>query len=201
MAQEYIDPKRQAARQSFTGSRVSESQFEMAQNLGSVIHAGIWKDGDFFERLKKYSEAFADTQKFDEKRAEIIIRDVYTAYHGHSMNALREELRNNRAALQEAGEDVAQPHVQAVKHHIKDGKTMSYGAALDTQAVAMSRRFRITENTAMSMMHESNERETGRSLSEIGKELENQYHRPVRDAERAARQTTRSQIQRSGPSL
>lgn len=113
------------------------------------------------------------------------------------MNALREELRSNRAALQEAGEDVAQPHVQAVKHHIKDGKTMSHAAALDTQAVAMSRRFRITENAAIAMMHESNERETGRSLSEIGKEMEEQYHKPVREAERVARNEERAQQQRS----
>ncbi|MGH1464137.1 MAG: hypothetical protein ACRBBQ_02135 [Cognatishimia sp.] len=199
MTQQYIDPKRRAARQSFTGSGLSESQFEMAKSLGGVMHAGIWKDGDFFKRLKKHSEAFADTQKFDEKRAEIIIRDIYTAYHGHSMNALREELRNSHTVLQEASEDVAQPHVQAVKHHIKDGKTMSYAAALDTQAVAMSRRFRITENAAIAMMHESNERETGRNLTEIGKELEGQYHKPVREAERAARPEERAQHQRSGP--
>lgn len=41
MAKEYIDPNRRAARQSYTGSRLSESQFEMAKNLSGVMHAGI----------------------------------------------------------------------------------------------------------------------------------------------------------------
>jgi hypothetical protein len=73
--------------------------------------------------------------------------------------------------------------------------------AIDQASVAMARQNGITDYGARKMMDEAYQAAENRTLREACNDLEDRFHKPVREAERATRQATRSQMQRSGPSM
>lgn len=201
MTQGHIDPKRAQARQSFTGKRMTESQFDEAWNITGIINREIHKSGSFIEKLTDYAHAYARNQKFDGARGEVILRDLYAARYGESMNQTRKGLMEREAMIRESAQEQALHHARSIGKMIQDGPTMPFYQAADTAGVAMARQHGITESGAKKLMADAFETAEGRSLRDHGKELETMHHIPVRDAERAARQATRNQMQRSGPSM
>ena len=201
MIQEYTDPKRQDARQSFTGKRMTESQFDEAWNITGIINREIHKSGSFIDKLTDYAHAYSRNQKFDGARGEVILRDLYSARYGESMNQTRTALMEREDMIRETAQDQALHHARSIGKIIQNGPTMPFYQAADNAGVAMAHQHGITETGAKKLMAEAFEAAEGRSLRDHGKELESTYHIPVRDAERAARQATRSQMQRSGPSI
>jgi hypothetical protein len=200
MSAEYVNPKRQEARQSYTGSRLTDSQFDEAWNISGIINREIHKSGSFREKLTDYAHAFARSEKFDAMRGETILRDIYNARHGESMNQTREALMEREAMLRDTGDDQALHHAHMVKTLIQDGPTMPFYRAYDISAVEMARQHGVTESGAKSMMKEAFEKAEGRDLYISGKELEDRHHKPVRDAERAIQRSDR-QRQRTGPQM
>ena len=55
MSAEYVNPKRQEARQSYTGSRLTDSQFDEAWNISGIINREIHRSGSFREKLRRHA--------------------------------------------------------------------------------------------------------------------------------------------------
>ena len=192
------DP-RAKARQSYTGSRLADAQFDEAWNIAGILHREIHRSGSFIEKLTDYARTFAGREKVDASREEMILRDIYSERFDQSLNKTREGLQERETALRAADSDQALHHARMVLTLIEDGPTMPFYRAYDISAVDMARQHGISEAGAKTLMKEAFEQSEQRPLYEVGKEAEAKYHHPVRDAERAARQADRQQRQRSGP--
>jgi hypothetical protein len=89
------EPKAQTAnvRESLVGKSLTEAQCDIAMGVAGIIDRHIHKTGSFREPLTDYAHAFARSEKFDAMKGETIIRDVYAAQYGRTMNTTREALR------------------------------------------------------------------------------------------------------------
>jgi len=185
------------ARQSFTGRRLTNGQFEEAWAVAGVIRREIAKSGSFVEKLTDYAHAYARSERFDASRGEIILRDIFTARYGETMNQIREGLLERTTALKEAGPKDALDHARLIGPMIREGETMPFYQAYDRAGVRMARQHGITETGAREMMKTAYAAAIGRDLYTDGKAIEAQHHHPVRDAERAARKAERQVERRS----
>lgn len=134
----YIDPNRMEARQSFTGIRLTYSQFDEAWSIAGILNREIHKTGSFREKLTDYAHVFARSEKFDAMRGETILRDIYSARHDESLNKTREGLMERESVLRDAGDDQALHHAHMVETLIQDGPTMPFYRAYDISAVEMA---------------------------------------------------------------
>ena len=184
------------ARQSYSGSRLTDSQFDEAWNIAGIINREIHRSGSFIKKLSNYAETFADDRKFDVTRAENILRDIFKSRYGESMNQMREELMATEENLRSLPLEHALPHARTAVQLIRESSAMPAYQAIDRVSVGMARQNGITEYAAQKMMSEAYEAAEGRSLREACKEL----HQPDRQAAWAERKAERVQIQRSGPS-
>ncbi|CUI01864.1 hypothetical protein [Leisingera aquaemixtae] len=190
-----------AVRQSSEGQRLTENQIISTSAIADILNGEIHRSGSFIETLQHYGFTFSRGERFDAQRAEIMIRKVYEARFGETMSTTRERLLERESILRDSGGEQALHYARSVLHKICDGKTMPYYKAQDEASVEMSRQHGVTENFSKKMMAQSFEAAEGRSLYEAGKALEEQYHRPVREAQRASQRSERTQYQRSGPSM
>ncbi|OXT01991.1 hypothetical protein B7H23_03380 [Notoacmeibacter marinus] len=175
------------ARNSFTGRTLTDSQFEEAWLVSQIIEREIHKTGSFREPLTDYAHAFSRSERFDAVRGETIIRDIFKARTGETMNQLRETLLQREVHSTEAMENDALEQARSVTERIRQGDTMPFYRAYDLAAVEMANEYGITEQGAKSLMKETYRLSEGRDLYEVGKEMEAEYHTPVREAERAER--------------
>lgn len=187
------DDTRAAARESFSGKGMTESQLIEAQAIAKILHAEIQRSGSFFEKLTDYSHAFARNEKFDALRAEKMIRDTYAAVEGQSLNQTREALLANEARVQQTGDPAILLHAESVLQIIKGGPTEPFYKAQDQVAVSLASKISITQNGAKALMKEAFTAKHGEDLYERGKATEEAYHKPVREAEIAARKAEKLQ--------
>lgn len=82
---------------------MTETQLKQAVAIADTMHAEIQHSGSFIEPLTDFGHAFARSEKFDAMRAEKMIRDVFSATRGQSMNQMREGL----TAAEESLPDIA----------------------------------------------------------------------------------------------
>lgn len=199
--------RRQEARQSFTGSRLTHRQFAESWQIADILHRAILHSGSFVDKLADYAHAFARTEKFDAARGEIILRDMFTARYGQSLNELRKDVLAHEAMVKDHLTESALDYAQAIPERIRAGKTLPFYQAYDQAAVAMARKHDITEVGAKTLMKNAFRQAGGRDLYTVGKAAEEEHHAPVRRAEMAARtqeRHTERQIEyrpraRSGP--
>ena len=86
------DEKLTAARNSFSGKSMTAGQLKEALAITEILHEEIHRSGSFIEKLTDYGHAFARNERFDSMRSEKMLRDVYTATQGQTMNHTREAL-------------------------------------------------------------------------------------------------------------
>lgn len=185
MLDEPQDAAVDAVRQSHTGKRLTEGQLSDAMSLAGIIRQHIHKTGSFIEPLADYAHAFARNEMFDAARGEMILRDVYTARYGESMNRTREVLLKREEALIREGREAGLPHARSIEGLIKEGETMPFYKAFDQAAVEMAREFGITESAAKKLMKQDLRDADDCDLYSWGKELESEHHRPVAEAARS----------------
>jgi hypothetical protein len=152
--------------------------------VAAIMERGIRTNGSFVEKLGDYAHAFARAEKFDATRGEVIIRDMFKARYGVTMNQMREGLLSREAEIKETMTEQAMTHARAIEPLIRDGETMPFYRAYDRQAVKMAKTLGITQAGAKSMMKDAYEKIEGRDLYETGKALEEKYHLPKREADR-----------------
>jgi len=188
------EPKAQTAnvRESFVGKSLTEAQCDIAMGVAGIIDRHIHKTGSFREPLTDYAHAFARSEKFDAMKGETIIRDVYAAQYGRTMNTTREALLETEKKLPEQSREQALQSARQTLEAIYKGETEPFYKAYDREGTDLSRSLSITESAAKNLMTESYRAVEGRELYETGKELEEKYHRPKVDAARQARENTSS---------
>lgn len=187
-----VTTQKQAVMQSFQGQSLTDAQTDIAMNLASIINRHIHKTGSFREPLTDYAHAFARSEKFDAMKGETIIRDVFTAQFGRTMNATREALLEREKNLAEDTPEQALQSARQTLEAISTGGTEPFYKAYDREGAALARSLSITENAAKALMSESYHAVEGRELYATGKELEEKYHRPRMDELRKSRETARS---------
>ncbi|MEM7746197.1 MAG: hypothetical protein AAF409_21085 [Pseudomonadota bacterium] len=191
-----------AARESFHGRGLTETQFQEAWALSEILHCKIQQSGSFLDPLTDYSFAFAREQKFDTTRGEAIIRDVYQGRYGQTMNQTREVLMAAEETLPETAQARALTCAETISELIQAPPTQPFYQAYDRAAVTLSVELRITQTGAKTLMKDAFQAKHGRDLYEAGKEIEDAYHKPVREAEIAQRKAeklqTRSRSQARG---
>ena len=161
------------------------------------MHRNIRTSGSFVEKLGDYSHAFARAEKFDAIKGETIIRDIFKARYGLSMNQMREGLLAREKEIKDTIKEPAIEHARALEPLIRDGDTMPFYKAYDQEASKMAKNFGITQSGAKAMMKEAYQEIEGRELYDTGKALEEKYHLPHRDAEKQQREAAREELKQT----
>ncbi|MEL6313530.1 MAG: hypothetical protein AAFQ60_05720 [Pseudomonadota bacterium] len=185
----------QAARKSFSGKTMTDTQIKKAMGIADVIQAEIQRSGSFKGDLTDYAHAFARDEKFDALRGETMIRDIFTARHGMSMNQMREGLLEAEQNLPETARTRGLACADAIGDLIQKAPTQPYYQAYERAGTTLAKELGITQNAAKSLMSEVFEQKHGKELYAHGKEVEEAYHKPVREAEIAARKAEKLQSQ------
>ncbi len=177
----------QAARESFSGSSLTQSQFKEAWAISGILNREINKTGSFKDKLTDYAHAYARSERFDALRGETILRDIYTARFEMSLNQTREGLLAREEALPDTARARALTCAETIGELIQKAPTQPFYQAYDRAAVTLAKELNITQSGAKSLMKDEYQANHGRDLYEVGKEIEAAYHKPVREAEIAAR--------------
>ncbi|MEL7029899.1 MAG: hypothetical protein AAGL49_12005 [Pseudomonadota bacterium] len=195
-----------AARESFWSQQLTRNQLDEAWAISGIIRGEIEKTSSFRDKLTDYAHAYARAEKFDALRGEAILRDIYAARYGQSMNQTREGLMAaeenlTRESRAQQAHDVALRHANSIGPMIRDGATQPFYLAYDKAAVALAGELKITQSGAKALMKDVYRTAHDRGLYEAGKEVEEAYHRPVREAELAARKADKLQSRSQSRSM
>jgi hypothetical protein len=164
------------------------------------VESNIKTTGAFKKLLSDFAYAFARTQQFDAMKAETIIRDLFKARTGLSMNQIREALAEREEKLSPKEKSIALDFARAVGTMIKDGDKINFNRAYAYQAQQLADELRITDAGAKRIMKEEFAAVEDRDLYEWGKELEGQFYKPQIEAAKEAREQSREQEQGRGRS-
>ena len=181
---------REAARQSYSGQRLSETEFVEAYSICGIIERDIRKSGSFYEARENYAFAFAKGKKISPDQAMDVLGDIFKARFGHSMNQTREAILKRDTSTRP---DQAHAYAQQVGDLIRQGDTMPFYKAYDTAAQNMARDHDISQNRAKDLMKETYAATHGKTLYEDGKKLEEHYHAPVAQAQKAQKSLAKAE--------
>lgn len=173
-----------AARDSFSGRLLTDAQFDEAIAITGIIEREIYKSGSFKEKLGDYAYAFARTENFDVAKSETILRDLFKARTGQSMNQMREGLMEQETKLPAQHKSLAVDYAKAVGTMIRDGDKISFNRAFAHQAQRFAGDLGITDAGAKRLMREEFNAVERRDFYEWGKEVETQFYRPQIEAEK-----------------
>ena len=181
------------AKNSFTGKTLTVSQFDESWAVAEIIHRGIEKTGSFREKLTDYSHAYARSEKFDQMKGETIIRDIFKARFGETMNEMRLDLKKREENPTEDARKVALSEARRIEPMIRNVETMPFYRAYDHAAYTLAQHLAITETGAKELMKETFREAEGQELYDHGKAVEKEFHQPVREAAQQAREANRDQ--------
>jgi len=181
------------ARNGATGKTLTNSQFSEGWAVAEIMHDSINKTGRFAEKLGDFAHAYSRTEKFDQLKAETIIRDLYEERYGQLMKETLDELLAQEAKLPETARPEALRQANRIKEIIEKGETKPFYRALDHAGYTLADHLGITETGAKNLMREVYREEYGRELYADGKAWEKEFHQPVRESARQAREAKRNQ--------
>jgi len=181
------------AKNSFTGKTLTVSQFDESWALAEIIHRGIEKTGSFREKLTDYSHAYARSEKFDQLKGETIIRDIFKARYGETMNEMRLDMKKREENPTEKARTDALKQARRIEPMIRDKETMPFYRAYDHAAYTLAQHLAITETGAKELMKETFRGAESQELYDYGKAVEKEFHQPVREAAQQAREAKRDQ--------
>ena len=133
-------------------------------------------------------------------RYEHILRDISKERYGQTMNQTREGLMEREKALPKTARSKALAAAESIGALISEGPTQPFYKAYDAAANALASELNITQSGAKALMKDSFKEADGRDLYEAGKEIEEAYHKPVREAEIAARKAEKLPSKSKGQS-
>lgn len=176
-------------RESFSGRPLSDAQFDNVIAITGIIKRKIHRDGAFLDDLRDYSYAFARTEGIEPIRAETIIRDIFKAQYGQTMNQMREGLAERESKLTKAQTGLAYDFALATGKMIEDGDKISFNRAFNHQAAQLARQLDITDASAKRLMKEEfKAAEADLDFYEWGKDIEDRFYRPQIEAEKEQRE-------------
>lgn len=185
--------KESEAKNSFTGKTLTVSQFDESWAVAEIIHRGIEKTGSFREKLTDYSHAYARSEKFDQMKGETIIRDIFKARYGETMNEMRLDLKKREENPTEDARTEAMKQARRIEPMIRKGETKPFYRAYDHAAYTLAQHLAITETGAKELMKDTFREAEGQELYDHGKAVEKEFHQPVREAAQQVRDAKRDQ--------
>ena len=132
-------------RQSPTGKKMPDNEYDESKSLVEIMHRGIRKNGKFREKLADYSHAFARGEKFDAMKAEIIIRDQFKEQFGETMDQMRLTLKERQENLPDTANRDAMEYARMMEPLIRDDETMPFYRAHNYVGGALSEKLNIAE--------------------------------------------------------
>lgn len=193
--------RKEDVRESPAAASLLESQFEEAWSISGILAGQIRKHGIFREKLSDYAYAFARTERFDMIKGEEIIRDVFKARYGQTMNQMRERLVSQANELDNAIDNAPLRHAHSVIEIIQTAPTKLFYRAYDQAAFALANEKDITETAAKEMMKEAFRSHEGRELYDAGKEAEARFHKPARNTESRSSQKSHTRKRQQSQAL
>ena len=187
-------------------SGVPQGRFDLAHLR--AIHRHLFQDVfDWAGELRTvetskfgdYAYAYARTEKLDAVKAETILRDLFKARTGQSMNQMREALVEREEKLPDGKKARAFEYATAVAPMIEKGTKISFNRAFARQAQAFAAEVNITDAGAKRLMKEEFAAAEGRDLYEYGKEIEAKFYKPQIEAEKEARENARDRTGQDRP--
>lgn len=188
------------ARASYSGRMLTNAQFDEAIAITGILEREIQKTGKFKDKLSDYAHAMARGAQFDTLKAETMIRDLYKARTGQTLNQHREALMEREAKLSDEDKAGARPKAYEVGSMMEENGNMPFYRAYDQQATALARELGITDIAARTLMQDAFRAAENRELYEWGKELEKKYRHPQEEGEieKEQRETERDQSPNPG---
>ena len=186
------------ARDSYSARLLTNGQFEEALANTHIIEREIKRSGSFKEKLGDYAHAFARMQGFDTMKGETILRDIYKARTGETMNQTREVLMEREEKVGDRMGEDAYRHATEIADLMEHGVKMCFRRAAAQKAETLAMEHGTTERFAYRKMAEEFEAAENMKLSDWGKELEEKFFRPQIEAEMAEREKAREQSQDRG---
>lgn len=156
--------------------------------ITGIIEREIRKTGAFKDKLGDYAFSFSRTEQIDPARAETILRDLFKARTGMTMNQMREGLAEREKQIGEEQYDRAYQCALAVGTRIEQGDKITLNRAFAEQAEPLGRELDITDAGAKRLMKDAFKDTEGTDLYDWGKELEEWHFRPQIEAEKQARE-------------
>lgn len=188
------------ARQSFTGRSLTASQLDEAVALAGIMHREIQKSGSFRDKLTDYAHSFARSERFDALRGEEIVRDVFKASYGETMNEMRERLMDKETAFADnATEKESLGYARKIIEQMGSDAELPFYRAYDRSACHMAAQHGITESGAKSFMKDSFAKSEGRELYDVAKEIEATRESRTPPAASKSRRRPAKSLRRSGP--
>ena len=161
------------------------TQFAEAVLITYIIECGIEKSGAFTDKLGDYAIAFARTEKISPAKAEMILREIFKARTGQTMNQRREALAEREARLTDDETARVLDHALAIGRMIEEGGTIAFHRAFAHQAQLLGRELGITHAAAKRFMKEAFKETRCEELYDWGKALEEKFFKPKIGAEKA----------------
>lgn len=180
------------ARECFSARLLTDAQYFECKSVARIIEREILYSGTFKEKLGDYAYALARSQKFDVAKAETILRDVFKASTGQSMNQMRESLAKGLEAIDDDHRQQAYQSACDIGDLMENGDKLSFNRAFATQAQNFAREFGITDIAAKRIMSDEFNKAEDSKLYDWGKELDEQFFRPQIEAEKQQRETSAS---------
>lgn len=187
------DARVTAARESFSGRPLIDPQFDEGLAISGIIERHIHRIGAFKDPLSDYVSTFSRTWKIDPARAETILRDIFAARTGQSMNQMRAALQEREEKLTPEQKKMALDFALAVGQMIEEGDKISFHRAYAFQAQALAGELRITDAGAKRLMKEEFQAARGKDFYEWGKAIETEFYTPQIEAERQQREEKKNQ--------
>ncbi|XWN32081.1 MAG: hypothetical protein ROR55_02905 [Devosia sp.] len=182
------------ARESYSGRLLTDKQFDEAIGITHILEREIKASGKFKDKLGDYAYAVARTDRMDVTKAETMLRDLFRARVGMSMNQMREDIMKREDALtpeQKRRAESSPPEIEAI---MRNGRLMTFNRAFSHAASELSKELQITEHGARSLIRDSfKERNGERDIYDWGKELDEAFYRPQVEADRQARAARRTE--------
>lgn len=182
------------ARASYAGRLLTDRQFNDFMSITGIVERRIQETGSFRECMKDYASAAARTERFDAAKADGIIRDLFKARTGITMNEMRTQLLEREEQLLSPENEKAQDILeQAYESAIQAGQAVEHGnmltffRALNFEAVNLANSLEITHVGAKKLIETSFQKTENRPLREWGEELNRNYYRPQIEAQKSAR--------------
>lgn len=179
-------------RESYSAKYLTDGQYDEAIALTKVIEGEINRTGSFREKLQDYAHAFARTEKFDAVKSEVIVRDLFKARTGETMNQMRERLVDRErvllgddktpATISEQQRGKAFSHAREIGVMIASNERIPFYRAYSHQAKQHAADLGVTEMASRKLMQSEFKAIERQELGAWGKELEKAQQRDAPDA-------------------
>ncbi|EFO34056.1 conserved hypothetical protein [Roseibium sp. TrichSKD4] len=174
------------ARNIYSARLLTDPQFEEFVSICAILNREIHRTGSFIEKLGIYAFVISLTQKgISANRAETIIRDLFKALFGQTLDQLRQRLLKTAEELDDESIAMGVPYAYEVLQMIEgdpepgnDPDPMPFHRAYAHQAAVMATQLSITDVAAKKIISEEFKTLEGRDFYEEGKQFEDRFYQP-----------------------